>query len=147
MALEVSFTRTLRGLEPLDEEAREALKTWKIGAIIKGTFATTRENPHRRYFYGMVQLVMDNTELFKSKEACVDSIKLSVDLVDQTQEYRNGEWSITRTPKSIAGKSLNEVEWRDFNARVERLICQVLSVSEEQLAEAMEQWIAPGYRR
>ena len=92
MAIEVRFTRTLRGLEPADDEAREALKLWKLGATIKGVFSQTKEiNPHRRYFFGMVQLVLDNSDLFGSKQEAEDSIKLSVGYVDQAQEYKNGQ--------------------------------------------------------
>lgn len=148
MAIEATFKRTLRGLEAANEEATEALKLWKIGADVKGTFALTRDpNPHRRYFFGMVQLVLDNTDLFGSKEEAEESIKLSVGYVSQAQEYRNGQWSITRTPKTVAGRAMNELQWREFNRNVERLICEVLCVSEEQLADAMTDWQAPGLRR
>ena len=147
MATEVHFVRTLTGLAPADDDAREKLKTWKIGQQIRGTFAAVRENPHRRYWYGMVQLVLDNTDLFASKEACADSIKMSVGHVDQTQEYRNGQWSITRTPRTVKGNALDDVEWTDLNRRTERFVCEVLCVSEEQLADAMTDWIAPNFRR
>ena len=148
MAVEATFKRTLRGLEAANEEATEALKLWKIGADVKGVFSITRDpNPHRRYFFGMVQLVLDNTELFGSKDEAEESIKLSVGYVSQAQEYKNGQWSITRTPKTVAGKAMNELQWREFNRNVEKLICEVLCVTEEQLADAMSEWIAPGFKR
>ena len=148
MAIEVRFTRTLRGLEPADDEAREALKLWKLGATIKGVFSQTKEiNPHRRYFFGMVQLVLENADLFGSKQEAEDSIKLSVGYVDQAQEYKSGQWHIRRTPKTVAGKAMNEVQWREFNRNVERLICEVLCVDQETLAEAMTDYLAPNYRR
>ena len=147
MATELLFKRTLRGLEPADDDCTEKLKTWKLGSTIRGTFAAVRENPHRRYWFGMVQLVLDNTDLFASKDACAESIKLSVDHVDQTQEYRNGQWSITRTPRTVKGNALDDVEWTDLNRRTERFVCEVLCVSEEQLADAMTEFLAPGLRR
>lgn len=148
MALELSFKRTLRGIEPADEACTEALKQWKLGATIKGVFSQTKEiNPHRRYFFGMVQLVLDNSELFASKQEAEDSIKLSVGYVDQAQEYVNGQWHIRRTPKTVAGRAMNETQWREFNRNVERLICEVLCVSEDELAEAMTEFLAPGLRR
>ena len=148
MAVEVRFTRTLRGLEPADDEAREALKLWKLGATIKGVFSQTKEiNPHRRYFFGMVQLVLDNSELFGSKQEAEDSIKLSVGYVDQAQEYKDGQWHIRRTPKTVAGKAMNEVQWREFNRNVEWLICEVLCVDEVMLADAMIDYFVLNYRR
>lgn len=147
MATELLFIRTLRGFEPADDTCREAMKTWKLGTQVRGKFAATRENPHRRYFFGMVQLVLDNTDMFQSKDACEDSIKLSVGHVNQSQEYRNGQWSITRTPATIAGKALDDIQWADFNRRVERFVCEVLCVSEDQLAVAMTEYLAPGMRR
>ena len=148
MAVELLFKRTLRGIEPANEECTEALKLWKLGATIKGVFSQTKEiNPHRRYFFGMVQLVLDNSELFGSKQEAEDSIKLSVGYVDQAQEYKNGQWHIRRTPKTVAGKAMNEVQWREFNRNVERLICEVLCVDEATLADAMTDYLAPNYRR
>lgn len=148
MAVEATFKRTLRGLEPANEEATETLKLWKIGADVKGVFSRTADpNPHRRYFFGMVQLVIDNSDLFGSKQEAEDSIKLSVGYVDQAQVYENGQWSITRTPKTVAGKAMNELQWRDFNRNVEKLICEVLCVSQEQLSDAMTDYLAPGLRR
>jgi len=148
MAVELLFKRTLRGIEPANEECTEALKLWKLGATIKGVFSQTKEiNPHRRYFFGMVQLVLDNSELFGSKQEAEDSIKLSVGYVDQAQEYKDGQWHIRRTPKTVAGKAMNEVQWREFNRNVERLICEVLCVDEATLADAMTDYLAPNYRR
>jgi len=147
MATELLFKRTLRGLEPADDECREKLKTWKIGQEIRGEFVATRENPHRRYWFGMVQLVLDNTDLFASKDACAESIKLSVGHVDQIQSYSNGQWSIVRAPKTVKGKALDDAEWVDLNRRTERFVCEVLCVSEDQLAEAMTDYLAPGLRR
>ena len=148
MAVELLFKRTLRGIEPANEECTEALKLWKLGATIKGVFSQTKEiNPHRRYFFGMVQLVLDNSDLFGSKQEAEDSIKLSVGYVDQAQEYKNGQWHIRRTPKTVAGKAMNEVQWREFNRNVERLICEVLCVDQATLADAMTDYLAPNYRR
>ena len=148
MAVELLFKRTLRGIEPANEECTEALKLWKLGATIKGVFSQTKEiNPHRRYFFGMVQLVLDNSDLFGSKQEAEDSIKLSVGYVDQAQEYKDGQWHIRRTPKTVAGKAMNEVQWREFNRNVERLICEVLCVDEATLADAMTDYLAPNYRR
>lgn len=52
-----------------------------------------------------------------------------------------------RTPKTVAGKAMNEVQWREFNRNVERLICEVLCVDEATLADAMTDYLAPNYRR
>ena len=67
--------------------------------------------------------------------------------VDQAQEYKDGQWHIRRTPKTVAGKAMNEVQWREFNRNVERLICEVLCVDEATLADAMTDYLAPNYRR
>jgi hypothetical protein len=149
MAVEIHFKRTLRGLEPANEEATEALKLWKPGADVRGMFSGIKEvNPHRRYFFGMVQLVLDNSDVFGgSKELAEESIKLSVGHVNKAMTYKNGQWEITLTPKTVAGKAMNETEWRDFNRRVEKLICEVLCVSQEQLADAMTDWMAPQLKR
>jgi len=147
MAVELRLTRSLRGLEPADDDAREAIKAWPIGQELKAEVVIPRDNARLRYFWGLVKVILENSEIYSGKEDAAKSIKLSVGHVDMTQVYENGQWRIERTPKSIALHAMEEPDFLDFIKRVERFVCEVLCVSEAQLADAMTDYIAPGFRR
>lgn len=147
MATELRLTRTLTGLVAADDEAREAMKAWPLGQALKADVVIPRDNARLRYFWGMVKVILDNTDRFESKEACATSIKLAIGHVDMTQVYENAQWRLVRTPKSIALPSMEEPDFIDFIRRVEGYACAVLCVSNEQLAEALTDYIAPGLRR
>jgi len=150
MATELRLTRTLRGFEPSDDESREAIKALKLGASVKCEVRIARDNSRMRYFWGLVGVIVDNTdnEIFGgSKEACADSIKLAVGHVDMVQVYDGEKWHITRTPRSISFSRMEEPEFQDFIKRAEAYACSVLSVTSDQLADALTDYIAPNYNR
>ncbi len=150
MATELRLTRTLRGFEPSDDESREAIKALKLGASVKCEVRIARDNSRMRYFWGLVGVIVDNTddEIFGgSKEACADSIKLAVGHVDMVQVYDGEKWRITRTPRSISFARMEEPEFQDFIKRAEAYACSVLSVTSDQLADALTEYIAPNFRR
>ena len=117
MATELRLTRTLRGFEPSDDDSREAMKAIKLGASVKCEVRIARDNSRMRYFWGLVGVIVDNTddEIFGgSKEACADSIKLAIGHVDQVQVYDEAKgWRIERSPKSISFSKLTEPEFQE----------------------------------
>lgn len=151
MATELRLTRTLRGFEPSDDDSREAMKAIKLGASVKCEVRIARDNSRMRYFWGLVGVIVDNTddEIFGgSKEACADSIKLAIGHVDQVQVYDEAKgWRIERSPKSISFSKLTEPEFQDFIKRAEAYACAVLCVTSDQLADALTDYIAPGLNR
>lgn len=147
MATELRLTRTLRGFEPSDDESREAMKAIKIGAAVKCEVRIARDSSRMRYYWGLVGVILDNTDNFASKEEVSDSIKLAVGHVDMVQVYDGEKWHITRTPKSISFARLTEPEFQDFIKRAEAYACSILCVTDDQLADALTDYIAPGFSR
>lgn len=150
MATELRLVRTLRGFEPADDDSREAMKALKLGAPFKCEVRIARDNSRMRYFWGLVGVIVDNTDdaIFGgSKDACADSIKLAIGHVDMVQVYDGEKWHITRTPKSISFAKMDEPEFQAFIKRAEAYACSVLCVSNDQLADALTDYLAPGMRR
>lgn len=147
MATELLLVRTLRGFEAADDESREAMKAIRLGVPIKCEVRIARDSSRMRYFWGLVAIILDNTEGFASKEDVAASIKLALGHVDQVQVYDGKEWHITRTPKSISFSKLSEPEFQDFIKRAEAYACSVLCVTNDQLADALTEYLAPGLRR
>lgn len=148
MAVEILLTRTLRGLEPANEDAREKLKAWKLGQPLKCEVRIARDSSRMRYYWGLIDIILQNTDnLFLSKDEVSDSVKLGIGHVEQVQVYDGKAWHITRTPKSISFAKLSEPEFQDFIKRAEAYVCSVLSVTSDQLADALTDYLAPQLRR
>lgn len=147
MATELRLTRTLRGFEPSDDESREAIKALKIGVPVKCEVRIARDSSRMRYYWGLVGVILDNTDHFASKEEVSDSIKLAIGHVDMVQVYDGEKWHITRTPKSISFAKLTEPEFQDFIKRAEAYACSVLCVTDDQLADALTEFLAPQLNR
>jgi hypothetical protein len=145
--IELHFTRTLRGLEPADEEAREAMKAWKIGGDIKGAFTVTRSNARLRWYWKLCQIVADNSDHFTSRDEVSDTIKLGCGVVEQTQVYENGQWRIERKPGSIALRNMKDPDFRAFEVRAQAFVCSMLDVTNEELMDALESYLNPDSRR
>lgn len=148
MTVEMLLTRTMRGLEAADDDAREKLRAWKLGQPLKCEVRLARDSARMRYYWGLVDIVRKNTDRFTSKEEVSDSIKLGVGHVNQAQVYdADRGWRIVRTPKSISFARMDEVAFQDFIQRAEAYCCAVLSITSDQLADALTDYLAPGLRR
>jgi predicted transposase YbfD/YdcC len=148
MATELRLTRTLRGFEPTDDESREAIKAIKMGAEMKCEVRVSRDGARLRYFFGLCKIVLDNTGEFENVDAVKESIKLGIGWVNQVQVYDEEKgWRIERTPKSISFAKMDEIEFREFVKQAEHYVCMALGVTSEQLADALTDYIAPGFNR
>lgn len=147
MAVEALFRRTLRGLEPANDEATEVLKLWKLGAHIKGVFKVARSNPRNDWYWKLCEIVHENSERFGSKDEVSDTIKLGCGVVKTTQVYEHGEWRIERKPGSIAFRNMDEPTFRAFTIRAQNFVCGMLGCDESDLASALEEYLNPDGRR
>jgi len=148
MATELRLTRTLRGFEPTDDESREAIKAIKMGAEMKCEVRVSRDGARHRYFFGLCKIVLDNTGEFENVDAVKESIKLGIGWVNQVQVYDEEKgWRIERTPKSISFAKMDEIEFREFVKQAEHYVCMALGVTSDQLADALTDYIAPGFNR
>jgi hypothetical protein len=147
MAVEALFRRTLRGLEPANPEASEVLKLWKLGAHIKGVFKVTRSNARNDWYWKLCEIVHENSDRFGSKDEVSDTIKLGCGVVKTVQRYEHGEWTIERSPGSVAFRNMDEPTFRAFTIRAQAFVCSMLGCESEQLAEALEDYLNPDSRR
>lgn len=148
MATELRLVRTLRGFEAADDESREAMKAIKIGSEMKCEVRVARDGARLRYFFGLCKIILDNTGTFENVDAVKESIKLGIGWVNQVQVYDEEKgWRIERTPKSISFAKMDEIEFREFVKQAENYVCMALGVTSDQLADALTDYIAPGFNR
>lgn len=75
MAVEILLTRSLTGLLPADDDAREKLKAWKLGQPMKCEVRIARDSSRMRYYWGLVDIILQNIDqTFASKEEVSESV-------------------------------------------------------------------------
>ena len=145
--------RTLRGLEPIDEDGTEALRRFKIGSEVLTELKQPRNIRSLRLYWALVTLVWQNlpekvAECYPTKEDLSDALKLSVGHV-RTVQLPSGK--VERVPRSIAFKAADETEFAAFLDRVITLVIRhfLPTVTEAQLRAELESMcgIAPPARR
>lgn len=109
----IIFRRTLRGFEPVNDMAREAMGRVKLGADVRLKIERPRSLPwHRRYF-ALVTLIADNTDY--TPEDVHTLLKMRCGCRRLIRE-RNGRevW----VPDSIAFDRMDRDAWQTYWSRV-----------------------------
>lgn len=106
--MDIYLTRTLTGLAAADEEAKQAIKRWKIGETLKCAVKKPRcYTNHKRYF-ALLNLTFENQERYTSFEHFRKAVQIAAGHVD---ELITLEGELVMLPKSIAYDALDEMEF------------------------------------
>lgn len=106
--MDIWLTRTLAGLVPADEAAKQAVKRWKIGETLKCSVRKPRcYTNHKRYF-ALLNLTFENQDKYTSFEHFRKAVQIAAGHVDELITI-DGE--IVFLPKSIAYDALDEMEF------------------------------------
>lgn len=127
----VFLRRTLSGFAPDDENGKEVIKGIKVGEVIKCEITRPRNVKFHRLFFGLLNLVYENTEQFKSVEHLLTVCKIGIGHADLVK-LQNGQeyWH----PRSISFAVMDEDQFRTFWDRsVNWLIANVLPVGKSEL--------------
>lgn len=108
-------------LVPVDEPDQETVAKLKEGEFVRCTIQAKRNIRQHRLFWALVGLLVDNTEVFPSKEAAADSIKIGVGHVETGVDAWSGRAYLK--PKSIAFEALDGTEFTRFFDRCLYLLC------------------------
>lgn len=106
--MDIWLTRTLAGLVPADEAAKQAVKRWKIGETLKCSVRKPRcYTNHKRYF-ALLNLTFENQDKYTSFEHFRKAVQIAAGHVDELITI-DGE--VVFLPKSIAYDALDEMEF------------------------------------
>jgi hypothetical protein len=105
------FAKTLGGLAPVDDLAREAIGAYGNGEIIRVRLHRDRNPRHHRLFFGLLKLVYDNQEKYLSTEALRFAITVQAGYVDEV--ILSGD-RVALRPKSISFGSMDQNEFKKF---------------------------------
>ena len=106
--MDIFLTRTLNGLVPADEQAKQAVKRWRMGETLKCTVRKPRDYINHKRYFALLNLTFENQEKYTSFEHFRKAVQIAAGHVD---ELITIEGEITFTPKSIAYDALDEMEF------------------------------------
>lgn len=105
------FAKTLGGLAPVDDLAREAIGAYGAGEILRIKLHRDRNPRHHRLFFGLLKLVFDNQDKYLSQEALRFAITVQAGYVD---EIRLSKDRVALKPKSISWGSMDQNDFKLF---------------------------------
>jgi hypothetical protein len=117
---EIALTRTLSGLAPADDHAREVLRRWQLGETLKADVRKPRAHRSLRRYWALVNLVYQNSEQFKSPEAVHAYLKIRAGHCTPIVSKSTGE--VFLVPDSISYDRLDETEFRAVWERVVQVV-------------------------
>lgn len=106
--MDIFLTRTLAGLVPADEAAKQAVRRWKMGETLKCSVRKPRDYKNHRRYFGLLNLTFANQEKYTSFEHFRKAVQIAAGHVEEIITI-DGE--ITFMPKSIAYDALDEMEF------------------------------------
>lgn len=106
--MDIYLTRTLAGLVPANEEAKQAVKRWKIGETLKCSVRKPRSYRNHKHYFALLFLTYENQARYTNFEHFRRAVQIEAGHVEELIRL-DGE--IILIPKSIAYDALDEMEF------------------------------------
>ena len=108
--LDCYFGVTDSGLVPFNDESREALRSYGCGEIIRVKLFKDRNVRFHRKYWALVNMVFENQEIYKSKEAMHFAIKVAAGWIDHVEVGQK----VHLMPRSTSFEKMSEQEFSIF---------------------------------
>ena len=144
MAVEALFHKVGAKLAPYDRQAVDALGAVPAGTVLRLKWTRPRNIRHHRKLFVLLQLVVDATDHFSSKETLLDSLKVA------TGHYRN--WKVGGReylqPTSISFSAMDQDAFEAFySSAVDMIVNYILpGIDREDLERDVNELLEGGYR-
>ena len=113
---QLHLKRTLSGFAAADEMSVETAKKFKVGEVYRAEVVKPRSRKTLARYWVLCQMILDNTELFRSKEQVSDYLKIRTGHSTSIVSKSTGE--IFHVANSIDFDSMDEAEFADLWHRV-----------------------------
>lgn len=107
--MDIFLTRTLAGLVPADDQAKEVVRKWKMGETLKCSVRKPRDYQNHKHYFALLNLTFANQDKYTSFEHFRKAVQIAAGHVD---ELITLEGELLLMPKSIAYDALDEVEFQ-----------------------------------
>lgn len=118
--MKVFLRKNLRGFEPADEDAIEALRKIKRGEVVRVELRRPRSHPQHNLAMAVLKLAFNNQDKYKRFDDLLIEVKLKC---GHYREHITTKGKVIYVPKSIAFESMPQ---DDFNVFFEKMIDVVL---------------------
>jgi hypothetical protein len=131
--MKIPVVRTLSGWVPADDEAWRVTRRWDIGEIVKVDFKKARDQKSLSRYWVLVEIVLHNSEQFKTKPQVHEYFKRKAGHVIQIVEKSTG--NIYEIADSIDYDTLDENEFQEVWRRVVDVVCMEIlpGITEDEL--------------
>jgi len=129
MSIQIGVTKTpdgqLRGWTEEDQKALEKMRA-KVKRLSAGdhmvlSYKVNRSLPHHKKFFSLVQAVVENSEVYDTREKALDAIKIAAGHVDWIPSPVTGEM----VPK-VKSISFEKMDQGEFDRFYEAAVCGTL---------------------
>jgi hypothetical protein len=121
--VDIFLTKTLSGLVAADEEAKQALRRWKVGETLKCGVKKPRDYTNHKRYFALLSLTFENQEKYSSLEHFRKAVQIAAGHVD---ELITLEGEVLLLPKSIAYDALDEMEFSKVFAETMTVCAKIL---------------------
>lgn len=111
----ILLRKTLNGFQPADDMSVEVAKRFKIGETYRAEVVKPRSRKTLGRYWVLCQMILDNTEMFRSKEQVSDYLKIRTGHSTSIVAKKTGE--IFHVANSINFDEVDEAEFQDFWSR------------------------------
>lgn len=135
------MTRTISGLSPADDAARESLRKIKIGKTVRASISVPRNIAHHRKYWALINTVWAATDGWPSPEDLHIELKIRLGLTKEVIVRSTGE--VVKIVGSINFASMNQQDFDKFYERALRELCQIAGgIDEKALRNAVLEHLA-----
>jgi hypothetical protein len=121
---DVFLTRTVAGLSAADDEARDVLRKWKVGATLRAKIVKPRNIHHHRKFFAMLNTAWQACGKYKSLDSMLHELKRNIGHTEEVVLASTGEvWVI---PRSISFSTMDQAEFDGFYERALHELCDMV---------------------
>jgi hypothetical protein len=118
----ILLKRTLNGWAEADDDSRDAARKFRVGETYKASIVRPRDMRSHRRYWGLVTLILENTDQFASKEIIHNYLKIRAGHCTTIVSKTTGE--VFLVPNSIDFDTLDETAFQDVWRRVVDVVCQ-----------------------
>lgn len=106
--MDIYLTKTLNGFVPADEQAKQAVKRWKLGETLKCSVKKPRDYTNHKRYFALLNLTFENQERYANFEHFRKAVQIAAGHVDELITL-DGE--VVLIPRSIDYSTLDEFEF------------------------------------
>lgn len=121
--MDIYLTKTLNGFAPADEQAKQAVKRWKLGETLKCAVKKPRDYTNHKRYFALLNLTFANQDRYTSFEHFRKAVQIAAGHVDELITL-DGE--VVLIPRSIDYSTLDELQFGVVFADTMTVCAQIL---------------------